>query len=165
MSKVARGKQFEKQIKEGFSKLGQCSIDRIPDQVSGYSGSANICDFIIYKHPTILYLECKSCYGNTLNFSNISKNQLMGLTRKSNIAGVMAGVVIWFIDHDKTVFIPIQIINRMITNGYKSINILKYNPNKYVELEGRKRKILYDYNLENFFKEVYELNIQGDVYE
>jgi hypothetical protein len=44
MSNVNRGKQFEEQVRKGFEKLSDISVDRLPDQMSGFAGSSNICD-------------------------------------------------------------------------------------------------------------------------
>ena len=45
-----RGKQFEEQIKKSFEKVKGVSVDRLHDQTTGYLGSTNICDFIVYAH-------------------------------------------------------------------------------------------------------------------
>ena len=110
---VNRGKDFEDVIKNSFLKLDNVSIDRLHDQTNGYKGSSNISDFIVYKYPHQYYFECKCCYGNTLNFHNITDNQRKGLLEKSNIDGVIAGIIVWFIDHDTTYFMPIQIIEKL----------------------------------------------------
>ena len=90
---INRGKDFEKVIKEAFEKVPGVSIDRLHDQMNGFAGSANISDFIMYKYPHEYYIECKSVHGNTLPFSNISKNQWNGMLEKSKIDGVFAGVM------------------------------------------------------------------------
>lgn len=152
-SKVNRGKDFEDKIREAFEKVPNCSVDRLHDQMSGYAGSSNICDFIIYRKPRQLYLECKACYGNTLNFHNITKNQWDGLLEKSQIDGVTAGVVIWFIDHGVTVFIPIQALESHREAGAKSVNvntmIHSYGMN-VIQLPGIKKRIFYEYYAKEF---------------
>ena len=118
---VNRGKQFEEIVKEGFERVPMLSIDRIPDQMSGRKGSTNICDFVAYKLPYIYYLECKTTYGNTLPFSNITDNQWKGLLNKSHYPGVFAGIICWWIDRDVTLYIPIETLQTMKMNGCKSI--------------------------------------------
>ena len=44
---VNRGKQFEDVIKQAFLNVPDVSVDRLHDQMSGYFGSKNICDFIV----------------------------------------------------------------------------------------------------------------------
>lgn len=152
-SKVNRGKDFEDKIREAFEKVPECSVDRLHDQMSGYAGSSNVCDFIIYRKPYQLYLECKACYGNTLNFHNITDNQWKGLLEKSTIDGVIAGVVIWFIDHDLTVFIPIQALADHRFYGDKSVNV-KTVANEYgmnaIPLAGEKKRIFFEYYAKEF---------------
>lgn len=156
MYKINRGKDFEAKIKEAFEKVPNCSIDRIHDQVSGYAGSCNIADFIIYKKPRMLYLECKCCYGNTLPFSNITNNQWKGLLEKSEINGVIAGVVIWFIDLDKTIFISIQTLQQMKKDGLKSVNAKTFDPMEYeaIQISGEKKRIFFDYDMEKFLHDI-----------
>ena len=76
-----RGKQFESVIKTSFENSNFC-IDRLHDQTNGFKGSQNICDFVVFRQPNIMYLECKSCHGNTFPFSNITQTQWNGLLEK-----------------------------------------------------------------------------------
>ena len=113
---VNRGKQFEEEVEKCLRRVKGVSIDRIHDQTTGYVGSSNVCDFIVYKKPYLIYIECKSVHGNTLSihsipkpdkrgklhgfYGNISDKQWEGLLEKSKIDGVMAGVLCWWIDKD-----------------------------------------------------------------
>ena len=148
-----RGKDFEKVIKEAFEKVPGVSIDRIHDQTNGFAGSANISDFIMYKYPYEYYIECKSVHGNTLPFSNITKNQWEGLLEKSKIEGVFAGVICWWTQRDTTLFIPIQELQNLKDTGFKSI---RYDtPNGYItDIKGTKKRVFFDYDMEQFFKEI-----------
>lgn len=151
-----RGKDFENKVREDLGLVEGVSVDRLPDQMNGFKGGTNICDFIVYKYPNIIFLECKSCYGNTLNFSNIS--QLDSLTKKVGIKGCIPGVMIWFIDHDLTLFVKAEGLQRLKDSGCKSVNAKTYNLNlyldEYVVVPGKKRRIFFDYDMETFLKEV-----------
>ena len=154
-----RGKDFENIIKEAFEKVPGVSIDRLHDQMTGYKvTSANICDFIVYKYPHEFYIECKSVHSNTLPFSNITKNQWDGMLEKSKIEGVFAGVICWWIDKDKTVFIPIQTLELMKTVGMKSVRYDAIDDcdgdTDMIEIKGKKKRVFFDYDMEEFFKEV-----------
>ena len=155
MGNVNRGKQFEDQVRIGLSKVPETSVDRLIDPQNGYAGVRNICDFIVYHYPHQYYVECKSCYGNTLPFSNITKNQWDGLYEKSKFAGVYAGVIVWFIDHDMTLWVPIQTLHRMKAEGRKSINIKKPEEldGEYLIIPGDKKRILFDYDFSGFIGE------------
>lgn len=115
------GKQFELKFFEDFKKsFPEGDINRIYDTQSMYHIS-NLCDFIGYNYPNIFYLECKSCLGNTFPFSNL--HQYEKLKSKVGIKGVRVGVVIWFREHDKVVYVPVKTITKMKKDEKKSINI------------------------------------------
>lgn len=122
----------------------------------GYKNINNPCDFIIYRFPNILYLECKSKNDNTLNFkSDIRSNQWEELYNYSKINGVNAGIICWFIKQDKTVYLPIEYLHYLQEQGYKSFNIIKdINKIPLYEIEGNKKRVFYQYNLEKFLNEI-----------
>lgn len=151
-----RGKQFENIIKEAFEKVNNTSVIRLHDQTSGFRGSFNPCDFIVYHYPNMYAIECKSIHGNTFPLSNITANQYRGLLNLSKTYGVIAGVICWWVDKDVTAFIPICEIAMCKENGYKSIRF-DHEPfleNGFVKLLGKKKRVFFDYNFNDFFKEV-----------
>jgi len=122
----------------------------------GYAKIDNPCDFIVYKYPNILYLECKTVHGNTLNFkSDIRDNQWYKLLEYSTTYGVIAGIICWYIDWDITVFLPIEYLQAMKEEGYKSFNIRKdINKIPRVILDGKKKRVFFEYDLEKFLEEI-----------
>ena len=124
------------------------------DQTTGFKGSQNICDFIVYREPYEYYFECKSVHGNTLPFSNITETQWNGLLEKSQIEGVFAGIICWWIDKDKTMFLPIQILDDLKrANEYKSYRFDWFHWNglqKTIEIKGKKKRVFFDYDMEEF---------------
>ena len=130
MATKNRGKQFEERFKEDWIRtMPESSIDRIYDQVSGNKTISNISDFIGYKKPNIFYLECKSTRENTFNFKKLT--QYEKLTGKVGIPGVRTGVVIWFILHDRVIYVPIKTITKMKEDGLKSVNIREIDNTDY----------------------------------
>lgn len=150
---VNRGKQFEDAIREAFEKVPGVSIDRLHDQTTGWKGSSNICDFIVYREPYEYYFECKSVHGNTLPFRNISATQWNGLLEKSFIEGVYAGIICWWVDKDRTLFIPIQTLQKLLNSGNVSY---RYDWDSYdvVEIKGKKKRVFFDYDMEEFLNEI-----------
>jgi hypothetical protein len=148
-----QGKKFENVIKESFLKVPNVSIDRLHDQTTGFKGSQNICDFIVYKEPYEYYIECKSIHGASLPFSNITDTQWNGLLQKSQIEGVFAGVICWWIDKDVTKFIPIQALQWNKENGYRSIRF-DHNGTSFIEIKGKKKRVFFDYDMEEFLNEI-----------
>ena len=168
-NRVNRGKDFEGQVHDGFLQIPGVSIDRLPDPMAGYAGIKNICDFIVYNKPNLYYIECKSCYGNTMSihsndpkkkYGNITNNQWEGLLDKSTKPGVYAGVLVWFIDHDETFWIDIRLLQMWRDLGHKSISYyadwaLEHGAyNLWTRIEGEKRRVLFDYDFIPFFKEI-----------
>lgn len=149
-----RGKQFEQVIREAFQQVPGVSIDRLHDQMGGYKGSQNICDFIVYKKPYEYYFECKSVKGNTLPFRNITDTQWDGLLEKSKIQGVAAGVICWWIEKDVTLFIPIQELELEKQHGQKSTRYDIEQGNGVVELTGKKKRVFFTYNMEALLNEI-----------
>lgn len=156
-----RGKRFEQQVKADFEKIRGVSIDRIHDQTTGFAGSTNVADFIVYRYPFQFYVECKSVHGNTFPLSNLTDNQFKGLYAKSNIPGVYAGVLCWWVDKDITRYIPIEAIKEMKDDDYKSIRFdwdgyfvdgIHYN---FPEIEGEKKRVFFNYDMTSFFEGVH----------
>lgn len=139
------GKLFEKKFKEDWEKaFGNHTIDRLYDSVSGYKFISNISDFIGYTYPNIFYLECKSHDGNTFPFQNLT--QYDKLKDKVGLKGVRAGVVIWFKDHDKVLYVPISTITKMKEDNKKSVNVLKSIQEGYaiIEVPSVKKRVFMD---------------------
>ena len=65
---INRGKQFEQLIQSQIEQLPNVSIDRLYDVTTGYANQCNICDYIVYKKPNILYLECKAIHRKYVEF-------------------------------------------------------------------------------------------------
>lgn len=141
MAKKNRGKQFEDKFKEDWKRTVSKCIDRIYDSMSGMKSVSNISDFIGYKKPHIFYLECKSTRENTFNFHKLT--QYDKLTEKVGIPGVRTGVVIWFIEHDRVVYVPIKTITKMKEDGLKSVNIRNIDATdyKFYNIPSRKLRV------------------------
>lgn len=138
---VNRGKQFEDVVEAAFEKVPNTSIVRLHDQTTGYIGSTNHCDFIVYREPLEYHIECKSVHGNTLSihsnpkpdkrgvlhgfYGNITDTQWTGLLEKSKVPGVIAGVLCWWVDKDVTKFIPIQFLDHL--REWTDIKSIRYD--------------------------------------
>lgn len=123
------GKKWEQKVKEDFQKIPNATIDRLYDVTTGYKALKNISDFIGYVFPNIFYLEAKSCKGNTFPLSNLT--QYDKLVTKVGIPGVRSGAVIWFIDHDVCLYVPISTVTKLKQDDKKSVNIKMINGDEY----------------------------------
>ena len=156
MARANLGKKFEDVVKESFLKCPDVSIDRLRDAPKKMKNVDNPSDFIVYKYPHEIYVECKSHKGNTLPFSCIREEQIKGMSEKSQIDGVLAGVILWFIDHDLTVWIPIQEVVDWQRRGAKSINIKDLDHLQHIVIQGKKKRVYFDYFMDDFLRELYE---------
>lgn len=156
MARANKGKPFEDVVKESFLKCPDVSIDRLRDAPRKMKNVDNPSDFIVYKKPYEVYVECKSHKGNTLPFACIRKEQIKGMSEKSQIDGVLAGVILWFIDHDLTVWIPIQEVVDWKGRGAKSINIKDLDHLQHIVIQGKKKRVYFDYDMDDFLRRLYE---------
>lgn len=155
---VNRGKKFEEVIRKSFLKVPNVSVDRLHDQTTGYVGSKNVCDFIVYQSPLLYYIECKTVHGDRLPFSNITQNQWDGLMDKSKIQGVNAGIMCWWVDHDVTAWLSMRFLNWWKNNSHKSVRYDNKNIGDFdsMFITGKKKRIFYDYDMKDFLDTMWE---------
>ena len=123
-----------------------------------YRGSGLIADFSIYKYPNKLFLECKSVQGGTLPRANISDNQLYGMYKEHKKRGVNAGIIVWYVKYDKTIYIPIREIYRVLEKEkQKSIKYRDINNLKHYEVPARKKQIMFTYDLIDLMEQATKL--------
>ena len=142
---ISKGKQFEAKLKHDFlATVPDSSIDRLYDSVRGYKAISNISDFIAYKKPCIYYLEAKSHQGNTFPLVNLT--QYDKLLNKVGIPGVRAGVILWMIDHDRVIYVPITTISKLKADGKKSVNINTIEKDGYriINIPSTKKRVFLD---------------------
>lgn len=136
------GKEFEQKFKEDFLKLENSTIDRLYDVVTGYKSIRQISDFIGYLPYNIFYLECKSHRGASIPMGNIT--QYDKLKEKIGIPGVRAGVVLWLIDKDKVMYIPMSTVKQMKEDGEKSIGVRHLGSYNIIEIPSVKKRVFMD---------------------
>lgn len=144
------GKKAEKKIREWLDRPQDgYSFDRIKDQMTGFWGSQNICDFYGYKYPYAYYIESKATWADRFDFSMITETQHDGLLDKSKIHGVYGFIIVLFASYKRAVVLRIEDIYQLEQNGIKSLNIKKIDkwPIRYKEIRTipNNRKELLDY--------------------
>ena len=166
---VNRGKKFEEVIQQAFEKVNGVNVLRVHDQTTGFAGSSNPCDFIVYHKPYLYTIETKSIHGNTFpiysrnpkkKFGNISNFQWEQLLKMSQVKGVRAGIIVWFIDKDETLWLDINLLERWRNAGHKSIHSypewIEYveTDHDWCYLVGRKKRVYWDYNMVQFLRDM-----------
>ncbi len=138
--KVNYGKKFETVFASNWKKAFPGTlVERLQDNMSGYYGVSNPCDFICFPGKHLFMLEVKSHYGNTLPWDSF--RQADKLVKYIGMPNVIAGAIIWFIDHDRVIFVPIETCKKMKEDGQKSININKLDNYKYLEIPSVKKRV------------------------
>ena len=154
-----RGKSFETEFKTDLKT--HFLVHRLPDNTVGFAGGRNICDFMAFKTPYLHHLELKSTKEGTLNFNAITETQWDGLLEVDLFPGVTGGYVIWFISHDETYWVSAPYALQLKLQGEKSISLKHLrsanslnNPdalkNKFFRLDGKKKRVFFNYNMESF---------------
>jgi penicillin-binding protein-related factor A (putative recombinase) len=148
------GKDAEKKIQEWLDRPeeGYC-FDRIPDQLTGFYGSKNICDFTLFKSPYMYYIESKATWNDRFDFSMITEYQHDNLLEKSKIENVYGIIILLFATYKRAFWIDINEIKKLEDSGKHSLNINKIDKwgIQYQEITTvpNNRKKLLDYNKEN----------------
>lgn len=120
--------------------------------MSGFKHMSNISDLIFYKFPFICYGEIKSHKGNTFPLANLT--QYEKLLAKKGIKGVRAGVILWFIDHDKVLWVPIETFEKLRKEDKKSVNVkMDYEEYNIIEIPSQKRRVFLDSDYSILFME------------
>lgn len=151
------GKLAEKQIAKWLHRPsdGYC-FERIPDQLSGFYGSKNICDFFLYKSPNMYFIESKATHKDRFDFTMITEYQWTNLLSRSKIDGVYGLVIVLFATPQRAFILDIQDLDAAKQAGIKSLNITKIAKWKvpYKEIQtvpSRKQLLDYTGDIEDYF--------------
>lgn len=151
------GKLAEKRVAEWLDRPsdGYC-FERIPDQLSGFYGSKNICDFFLYKSPNMYFIESKATHKDRFDFTMITEYQWTNLLSRSKIDGVYGLVIVLFATHQRAFILDIQDLETAKQAGTKSLNITKIAKWKvpYKEIQtmpSRKQLLDYTGDIEDYF--------------
>ena len=116
MADTEHGKKAEEKIKLWLDRpdLGY-SFDRVPDQMTGfYQVSRNICDFTLYRHPNMFYLESKCTAHDRFDFSELTKAQRDGLRVKAELPGCYGLVIVLFSEYQRAFIFNIKDVAEFI---------------------------------------------------
>lgn len=141
------GKRFEANFKESCDNNSAISVLRLYDNMSGYAGVKNMCDFVVTHYPHTHYLELKSHKGNRLPFSAITETQYEGLLAEANKeTGTVQGILIQYSELDIHVFVDIKLIESMKQAGKVSIHYDEALLNG-VSLDAMKKRVNWTFDL------------------
>ena len=158
------GKKAETKIKEWLDKpdQGYC-FERIPDQLTGFYGSRNICDFYLYVWPNMYYIESKATWGDSFSFKSLTDNQREKMAEKSKLNGVYSVVIVLFASYRRAFMFNVADIQKSLSEGKNKMSLNVKHIDKwfipYVEIQTipNKRKQILDY-ADDFEYLVHQLN-------
>ena len=168
------GKIFERNFSNSVPDYAL--LYRLPDAAQSFGGNSglrfsnkNPFDFLLFDSKAkILYaLELKSVAGKSISFERTKEekgeihfHQIEGLNKWDKYDGTICGLIIEFRELEKTIFLNIQEMNRLMeTIPKKSFNysdLEKYNI-KYYVIPQKKLKVNYKYDIHSMLVHFVEL--------
>ena len=155
------GKIFEQSIKDSVPNT--CWIYRFRDNAASFGNgnntrfaSSNICDYLLFDDDsrTLYLLELKSTQSTSLPLSMIRDNQIKSLQEASE-HNLVAGFICNFRnENNDTFFIEICDFVKMMENiNKKSFNINDLKNNNAIQINSRKKRTRYTYDIQKFVNE------------
>ena len=153
---VSKGKDFESLVKECASRLPDAYVLRLYDTMNGYQRITNPCDFIIVRNGKTYMTECKSIKGNTFNLVGLTQYDKLKTARDLQVKGLYQCVLLWYIDHKQTFFIPLDYITWLKDNEAKSINIKYLLDDDAINfgvklIPGQSKRVFTNYDFDTIF--------------
>ena len=154
MKKISLAKNFEHKVKAQLSNVDNVYVLRLYDTMFAAKGIRNPSDFIAYKKPNMILLECKTTAGASLPFKNISDGQwedIYNATQKAK--GILGVILIWYYDKDVTLAVDIRKLVELKNNGEKSLRFDACGEG-IIKVHGAKAKLYYTYDFKSMLEEV-----------
>lgn len=172
------GKLFENQFRKSIPDY--CFIYRLKDSAQSFTNNSNTsfawnnpCDFFIFDSNKHLFyaIECKSTKFKSMSVQMnkdeksskmIKYHQIKSLTEMAEYSGLIAGLILNFRDeindNERTYFIGINNFNRMMKEinkgSFNEMDIILYNA---IKIEGVKKRVYYQWNIDKFLHEYKEI--------
>ena len=156
MKKISLAKNFEHNVKAQLSNVDNVYVLRLYDTMFAARGIRNPADFIAYKKPNMILLECKTTAGASLPFKNISDGQwedIYNATQKAK--GILGVILIWYYDKDVTLAVDIRKLVELKNNGEKSLRFDACGDG-IIKVHGAKAKLYYTYDFKSMLEEVHK---------
>lgn len=158
---INKGKQFEAKFKENWIKcFPDTFIYRLKDQLTGFKEtSQNPCDFLCFPGDMLFMVECKSHNGASIPFASIP--QYERLLNYKDFYKVFPGILIWFREKDKVVWVDIKVAEKIFNDGNKSIQLKMLTQNLYdiKELPSTKKRVYLDTDY-NYLVDLYRESLE-----
>ena len=144
MAKTDLGKKFEEKFKQDWKKcFPNTFLFRLKDQLAEFKEtSKNPCDFFALPVPHKFFMiECKEHRGASVPFAAIRQYEY--LLQYKDYLYVYPGVLIWFSEKDKVIWVSIEEMEKMVLDGKKSISVKMLEEKLYniIEIPSVKKRV------------------------
>lgn len=141
-----KGKAFENIVRQDWKKsFPGTLVFRLKDQMNGFKEtSQNPSDWIMFNGKHLFFIECKSHKGSSIPFAAMP--QYERLLAYKNLKNVCAGFVIWFLEKDLVIYVPIQTAEQIVKDGEKSIGLRMLDKYDIVKIPSVKKRVFMESN-------------------
>ena len=149
--KANNGKNWEQLCKRYLEKDDYYVI-RLQDSPSSFGRdskavrftTSNIADYIVYKHPELYLIECKSFIGASMPFGNIREVQLNGMLEPmdKDIKGVKAGFLVEARKYGRYFYVDVSRVVEYINASERKSFPIDFFETKGLELIKSKGKFI-----------------------
>lgn len=155
------GKKFEDEFKKNWKiSFPDTLVLRLHDDVGGYYGVDTPCDFICFPDSSSLFMiECKTHKGASIPFSDIPQYERQ--LKYMGLKNVYPGVILWLYEKDKILWISIEEMKKMRTDGEKSIGLRMLKNKQYdiYEIPSTKKRVFMNTDYTKLLE--YNIKVRG----
>ena len=153
------GKRFEADIKASIPQ--NILFYRFKDSPASFNNFApggnirftasNVCDCMIFKSPTLFFIELKTTQGKSYSLNDSANKQLERFKKLGDYQDAIKAFMINFRDYEKTYFITTDELEKFLReSGKKSIRIDEC-ATIGILIEQKKLRTNYRYQIEDIF--------------
>lgn len=141
MAKTDIGKAWEDQFKKTWEQqFPGTFLFRLKDLLNGYKEtSKNPCDFLCMPNDKLFMVECKAHKGASIPFEDIP--QYDRLLKYKGLKNVYPGCLVWLYEKDVVFWVSIETMEKLYTDGEKSIGIRHFGTYDILFLPGEKKRV------------------------
>jgi recombination protein U len=145
------GKAFEKAFANSVPE--SAFILRLRDMGGKYKklvNVKNICDYILYRYPTLFLLELKTTKGKSMPFDNLKVHQVAGLYVANKKRGIKGGFVFNFRDLNETYYLSAGDVAAFVQEGSRKSFPIEWCRKMGYRIEQTKVRTTWKYNIDLF---------------
>lgn len=156
------GKKFELDFKN--SAPDTVFVYRLKTRITPYKGDTEIADYLVYQRPELFVFELKSTKEQRLPFSMLRTNQVLGIREAVYKHGIAGGFVVQLRDPYSHWYIPIQVFDKYVERGKKSILLSDMqNDNDIIEIKFTMKRVTCKLDVQDLLNKIKERNDANNI--